>query len=140
MNDGDLIHMLWNCPIIEEIWKCVIELTSRVIGSQIEQDPKLWILGDTSSINVNYYNKYFILLVSTAVKKCILTNWKCENSPPVRCWINELVSYCMPEKILYSVRGKHAAFGEIWGPFIDILPSLDFADRAGVSLPGLASN
>jgi len=100
MIDGDLIHMLWSCPVIEELWKRVIELTSRVIGSQIEQDPKLWILGDTSSIDVNYYKKYFILLASTAVKKCILINWKSENSPLVKHWINELVSYCTPEKIL----------------------------------------
>ena len=126
--------------MIEQFWKRVIELTSRIIGSQIEQDPKLWILGDTSSINVNYYKKYFILLASTAVKKCILINWKSENSPSVRHWINELVSYCTPEKILYNVRGKHAAFREIWGPFTDILPSLDLADRASVSPPGPASN
>ena len=46
----------------EEFMKHVTELTSRVIGKQIEQDPKLWILGDTSSINVNYYRKYFLLL------------------------------------------------------------------------------
>ena len=124
VTDGDLLHMLWSCPIIEDFWKRAIELTSRVIGIQIEQDPKLWILGDTSSVNVNYYKKYFILLASTAVKKCILINWKSENSPTVRHWINELVSYCTPEKILYNVRGKHAAFGKIWAPFIDILPSL----------------
>ena len=126
--------------MIEEFWKCAIELTSRVIGIQIEQDPKLWILGDTTSVNVNYYKKYFILLASTAVKKCILINWKSENSPTVRHWINELVSYCTPEKILYNVRGKHAAFGKICAPFIDILPSLDLVDRGGVSLPGPASH
>ena len=67
-------------------------------------------------------------------------NWKSENSPSVRHWVNELVSYCTPETILNNVRGKHAAFGEIWGPFTDILPSLDLADRAGVSLPGPASD
>jgi len=53
--------------------------------------------------------------------------------------LNELVFYRTPEKILYNVRGKQAAFGKIWGPFIDILPSLDLADRGGVSLLGPAS-
>ena len=97
----DLLHMLWNCPVLEEFWKQIIALTSKIIGHQIEQDPKLWILGDTSSANVNYYQKYFILLASTAVKKCILINWKSEDSPSLRHWINELLSYCTPEKILY---------------------------------------
>jgi len=45
--------------MIEEFWKRFTELTSRVIGSQIEQDPKLWILGDTISIKANNYKKYF---------------------------------------------------------------------------------
>ena len=125
---------------LQVFWKHVIELTSRVIGSQIEHDPKLWILGDTSSINVNCYKKYLISLASTAVKKYTLIDWKSENSPTVRHWINELVSYSTPEKILYNMRGKRAAYGEIWGPFTDILPSLDLADRANVSLPRPASN
>ena len=136
VTDGDLIHMLWSCPKIEGFSKRAIELTSRVIGIRIEQDPKLWILGDTSSVKVNYYKKYFILLASTAAKKCILINWKSENSPTVRHWINELVSYCTPEKILYNVRGKHAAFGKIWGPFLDVLPSLNLVDCGDVNLPG----
>lgn len=126
--------MLWNCPVIEEFWKRVIDLTSKIIGIQIVQDPKLWILGDTSLINVNY-KKYFILLASTAVKKCILINWKSEDSPSLRHWINEIVSYCTPEKILYNVRKKPATFQEMWGPFINILPSLNLVD-SDVTFPG----
>ena len=137
MADGDLLHMLWSCPIIETFWKHAIKVTSRVIGIQIKQDPKLWILGDMSCLNANHYKKYFVLLASTAVKKCILVNWKSENPPSIRHWINELTSYCTPEKILYSVRRKHAAFGEIWDPLIEILPSLDLVD---VSPTGLVSD
>ena len=128
------------CPKIEGFWKRAIEITSRVIGIWIEQDPKLWILGDTSSVKVNNYKKDFILLASTVAKKCVLINWKSENSPTVRHWINELVSYCTPEKILYNVRGKHAAFGKIWGPFLDVLPSLNLVDCGDVNLPGPSWN
>uniref|UniRef100_A0AAX7UZI2 Reverse transcriptase zinc-binding domain-containing protein n=1 Tax=Astatotilapia calliptera TaxID=8154 RepID=A0AAX7UZI2_ASTCA len=65
--DGDLLHMLWNCPVIEEFWRRTTEIISRVIGIQVEMDPKLWILGDIDSINVDYHKKYFILLANTRV-------------------------------------------------------------------------
>lgn len=86
----------------------------KIKGSQIVHDPKLWILGDTSCV-VNHYKKYFILLASTAVKKCILINWKSEDSLSLRHWINELVSYCKPEKILYHVREKTCNLSEDFG-------------------------
>lgn len=133
VRDGDLLHMLWNCPVIEEFWRRAIEIISKVMGIQIESDPKLWILGDTGSINVNYHKKYFILLASTAVKKCILLQWKSENSPTLRHWINELASYCTPEKISHSVKGKYGTFEKIWGPFLAVLPSLDLTDQTGAS-------
>uniref|UniRef100_A0A668UC86 Reverse transcriptase domain-containing protein n=1 Tax=Oreochromis aureus TaxID=47969 RepID=A0A668UC86_OREAU len=127
--------ILNNLTLIEEFWRRTIEIISRVMGIQIELDPKLWILGDTGSINVNYHKKYFILLASTAVKKCILLHWKSENSPTLKHWINELVSYCTAEKISYSAKGKYGTFEKIWGPFLAVLPSLDLTDHRGDANP-----
>jgi len=65
---------------------------------------------------------------------------KQKNKQTNKHWINELVSYCTPEKILYNVRRKHVAFRKIWGPFIDILPSLYLTHHVSMGPPGPDSN
>ena len=124
VSDGDLLHMLWTCPCLEEFWKYIVTTTSEIVGSEIIPDPRIWILGDIQGLSLTQHKKYFILLAGTAGKKCILQNWKAENSPSQRHWLNELTSYCTPEKILYNVRRNPATFEKIWGPFISLLPSL----------------
>lgn len=117
--------MFWHCCEIDSFWKYVITTTSRIIGHKILQDPELWMMGDMRSINARQEKKYLILLAGTAAKKCILTNWKSEDSPSTKQWINELTSYCTPEKILYNIRGKPKTFEKIWGPFLNFLSSVD---------------
>lgn len=71
-----------------------------------DPDPKVWILGDVRLLHMTYYKKYFLLLASTAAKKCILKNWKSENPPEQRLWINELTSYSTPEKNIIFCEAK----------------------------------
>ena len=80
-------------------------------------------MGDVNLFNVNFNKKYFVSLASAA-KKIILVNWKSEKSPSQRHWLNELSSYCTPEKILYNVRRNPAMYEKIWGKFLEILPSI----------------
>jgi len=44
----------------------------------------------------------------------ILQIWKSEDSPSQRHWLNELTSYCTPDKIVYNVRRNPATFEKIW--------------------------
>lgn len=122
--DGDLLHMLWNCSHLEEFWKYIAKISSDIIKHKIPLNPRIWILGDIQALNVSYTKKYFILLASTAGKKCILQNWKAEIPPSHRQWLNELASYSTPEKILYNVRKKPATYQKIWGSFMELLPVL----------------
>ena len=69
-------------------------------------------------------SKKYLSLASTAAKKIILVNWKSEKSPSQRHWLNELSSYCTPEKILYNVRRNPAMYETIWGKVLEILPSI----------------
>uniref|UniRef100_A0A3Q4HHP4 Reverse transcriptase zinc-binding domain-containing protein n=1 Tax=Neolamprologus brichardi TaxID=32507 RepID=A0A3Q4HHP4_NEOBR len=39
VTDGDLLHMLWNCPVIEEFWRGAIEIISKCVGSALPQAP-----------------------------------------------------------------------------------------------------
>ncbi|CAG5871568.1 unnamed protein product [Menidia menidia] len=125
---GDLLHMLWNCARLQTYWNNVIQVTSSVCGLSLEPDPKIWILGDVMSLKLNSCKKYFVLLASSAAKKCILKNWKSMEPPNQKHWINELLSYCTPEKILHSVRGTLTKYDRIWTPFLDTLTTLDLRD------------
>ena len=124
VNEGNLIHMLWSCPHLDVFWKFIITTVSDVVESEIPADPRIWILGDISLVNVNFHKKYLISLAGTAGKKIILVNWKADNCPSQRHWLNELTSYCTPEKILYNVRRRPETFNKIWGSFLNALPSI----------------
>ena len=122
--NADLLHMFWHCPLIAVFWNYIIKTTSDITQCTIPIDPKVWILGDVNALKINNHIRHFILLASTAGKKCILVNWKSDAPPSQRHWINELTSYCTPEKILYNVRKRPTTFRKIWGAFIDALPHL----------------
>ena len=124
VNEGNLIHMLWSCPHLAVFWKFVITTVSDVVESEIPSYPRIWILGDISLVNLNFHKKYLISLAGTAGKKIILVNWKADNCPSQRHWLNELTSYCTPEKILYNVRRRPETFNKIWGSFLNALPSI----------------
>ena len=124
ISEGSLVHMLWSCPYLEEYWKFVIATVSEVVGCDIPHDPRIWLLGDVNLFNVNFNKKYFVSLAGTAAKKVILVNWKSDKSPSQRHWLNELSSYCTPEKILYNVRRNPKMYDKIWGKYLDILPSI----------------
>ena len=109
---------------MKEYWKFIISTVSEVVEFDIPHDPRIWLLGDINLFNINFNKKYFISLAGTAAKKVILANWKSEDSPSQRHWLNELSSYCTPEKILYNVRRKPATFERIWSGFLGVLPAL----------------
>ena len=106
VKEGKLLHKLWSCPYLENFWRFVIATVSDVTETEIPKDPKIWLLGDVNMLKVTKHKKYFGLLASAAGKKIILVNWKSENPPSQKHWLNELSSYCTPEKILYNVRRK----------------------------------
>ena len=122
--EGSLLHMLWSCPVLSDYWRFIMSTVSDIVESDIPHDPRIWLLGDVDMMNTTFNKDYFVLLASTAAKKIILVNWKSENSPSQKHWLNELASYCTPEKILYNVRRKPATFDKIWGRFLVVLPSI----------------
>lgn len=92
----------------EQPHAAVITMTSELCGFQF------WILGDVASLTLHPSRRHFVLLTSTAAKKCALKNWK--STEPQKHWINELSSYCTPQKILHSVRRKLTEFEWTWIP------------------------
>ncbi len=88
------------CPALEASWKYVIAIISEISQNHIDCDHKIWILVD--SVHFTWAITKAILFCLQA-QKWILKNWKYETPPPPTNWINELVSYSTPERILYSV-------------------------------------
>ncbi len=60
ISTGTLLHMLWSCPALETFWKYVIATISEISKNHIYPDPKIWILGDISSLRMTYHEGYFI--------------------------------------------------------------------------------
>ena len=69
ITDGNLLHMLWSCPCLEEFWKYIIRTTSEVVGCDIMPDPRIWILGDIQGLTVNRHKTHFICWLVQPGKK-----------------------------------------------------------------------
>ncbi len=51
-------------------------------------------------------------------------NRRSTHSPSRKHWINELITYCTPEKIIFNVKKSPKSFEKNWGSFLEHLPSL----------------
>ena len=89
-------------------------------------NPRLSILGDVGAIpDCNRDEIKLILLMMTAAKKCLLVNWKSNDAPSIKQWWRELLTYCTPERIMYSVRGQLEEFNRIWGKLINSIENIE---------------
>ena len=122
---GNLIHTFWKCTKLKHYWKFVFDQLSNILEKQLPSNAGTALLGDVKRlVNFDMFEKKFILLAMTASKNVILCHWKAALPPPPKQWWAELMSYCTPEKIMYSVRGKPMSFQRIWGRAMNYIPRM----------------
>lgn len=61
--------MLWNCSYLEEFWKYIIRISSDIRKTKIPPNPRVWILGDTLSLNESYNKKNTYITCGHGLKK-----------------------------------------------------------------------
>ncbi len=42
-SEGNLLHMLLNCPVLEDFGEYIIYISSKIIVISISYDPRVWI-------------------------------------------------------------------------------------------------
>uniref|UniRef100_H3A336 Reverse transcriptase zinc-binding domain-containing protein n=1 Tax=Latimeria chalumnae TaxID=7897 RepID=H3A336_LATCH len=122
--DGDLIHMFWNCNQVKVFWKKVLKFCSKVLDREVPVDESLCLLhknpwdieSDTHKDNF----LWLILAIATA-KRVICRHWKDKSGPNFTEWQKTLVEVAEYERTIYKLRDKLSTYEEIWEPFLSHL-------------------
>lgn len=125
---GTLFHCLWECSIIQEFWKEIIETLSKITDTYLPLCPKLCILGlFPENCTLSKYEKSMVIYCILEAKHKIALSWRSMYRPSKQMW-TEGLSHCIAmEKLTYIIKGKYNTFIKIWDSF------MEFLERGGLS-------
>ena len=78
---GTFLHMFWDCSVISNFWKHVVQVLKHITKLQFDLDPCLMLLNDDSSYN------FTLCLVSLLLKKTIIQQWFTPDMDLRRFWL-----------------------------------------------------
>ena len=115
--DGTLLHLLWDCHKIKEIWFGITEQAMSHININIPLTPQSCILGHLHQFNrVSSKEKKVFLSLCMITKKIIMNNWICSEAPSKREWISEAMETIHLEKVAFKLENDEQGYTECWAP------------------------
>ncbi len=66
---GTFLHMFWDCSVISNFWKHVVQVLKRITKLELDLDPCLMLLNDDSSYNFTLVQRRLLMSGFTAAKK-----------------------------------------------------------------------
>lgn len=100
ISEGTLLHMFWDCPLIQKFWSDIFSFFSNVYSKVIVLDREFAILGASlMSSDFPLYIQNALLMGTIVAKRLILKDWKANSTPSVQTWLNELISVIHLEKL-----------------------------------------
>lgn len=98
------LHAFWLCPPVHQFWINVANKLSNFFKTTINALPLLCLLGDTSQINPPFEHSK-PLLISLAIAKKTILNWKNKYQISMTQWLHLLRDHIIKEKqikIIYT--------------------------------------
>lgn len=125
-SEANLLHSYALCPRIQEYWKQIFEVLSKVLKVQIIPDPILIIFGTSARSNKFQATQQQLLTYGILNgKKLILMFWKKEETPSLRQWLAALMDTLHLERIRYVIKDRLKEFEKIWQPLLLYLEETD---------------
>ncbi len=84
---GTFLHMFWDCSVISNFWKHVVQVLKRITKLELDLDPCLMLLNDDSSYNFTLVQRRLLMSGFTAAKKTITQQWFTPDMDPRRFWL-----------------------------------------------------
>jgi len=81
-------HMVWQCPEVNSFWHSISSILSSILKRPIPLSPCLFLLNDTSSLNLTINNRRLLLAGLTAAKKMIVCRWKPPHTLLMSKWLS----------------------------------------------------
>lgn len=57
---GTFFHLLWQCPMLQRLWKQIVDFLHDEMGSPVSLDPKRCLLGIFPDPSLDKYTKLFL--------------------------------------------------------------------------------
>ena len=111
---GTFIHMMWECPTVKTFWEQIVKYLSKVLQKQIPCCPKLLLLNDDISLNLNIVQRRFWLAGSTAAKKMLALRWQAPHSLPFNHWKQLLCDVVIMELSTARLNGANCQTIDSW--------------------------
>lgn len=83
---GTMAHIWWECSIIKEFWKEVLQIIKNVTNKEIPEDPWICLFHGTES-SIRQYKTSIIPILVNAAKGQIPKKWQEVDCPKIRDWI-----------------------------------------------------
>ncbi len=84
---GTFLHMFWNCSVISNFWKNVVQVLNILQSSSLTLILCLMLLNDDSSYNLTLVQRWLLMPGFTAAKKTITQQWFTPDMNLRRFWL-----------------------------------------------------
>lgn len=115
---GDFFHMLWQCPIIVNFWKAILQYLEEALALPNIYSPARCLLGDLEEESISTSQKTLFRILFCYAKKAIALRWREPTPPSLQNWI-DLVNNSLPMyKLKYAARGSTKKFDIVWAGWL----------------------
>ena len=116
---ASLGHLFWTCPKLENYWREIFNMLSRICGTEITPSFHTAIFGIIPpDCSVTPPQSNAVAFASLMARRLILLNWKSKKPPSFSQWLKEVLSFIPLEKLRYKVKGASKNFVLAWTPLI----------------------
>lgn len=110
---GSMIHIWWECPILQVFWREVHDIIQRVTTYTLDFAPAQYLLHHTTLPKRSYHRLLAMHMVNAA-RLCIPVKWRSTSPPTIREWLTKIAKIEEMEELIYISQDRIQKFTNIW--------------------------
>lgn len=114
---GTLLHIWWQCPILETFWTKVRDIIRQITETNINLDAACCLLY-ISNFPYKRYKKSLTKHLLNAAKALIPLQWKSTQAPLVKEWLQTISEICRMEDLLAQSTDSIERYHKTWTPWL----------------------
>ena len=122
---GTLIHIWWECPIVQPFWKEVYRIIPLITTYSPNFTAAQFLLHHTS-LPYHVYKNSIVLHLINAAKLCIPTHWKDTSPPSISEWLRRIKRIAEIEDLILQSLDSPSKFQDKWNCWIRFTDSTEF--------------
>ena len=120
-------HMFWSCSSLNDYWRQIFDVFSKICGQTIAPDYHTAIFGvPPPGCKVSNLQANALAFASLLARRLILFSWKSNSAPSFLRWLRDVLSFLPLEKLRYKIYKARQNFTLTWSPFIEFVEGFPF--------------